>query len=616
VTGAGGSGKTRLALQTAAELAHDFPDGVVWVPLAPLDDAALVTASIAQHAGLREVDDLSGLELLLLLDNLEHLLGAADDVGSLLTAAPGVKVLATSRTRLHISAEHEFELEPFPQDDAVEFFVERASTVKRGVHADGAVAEICRRLDGLPLALELAASRVKLLEPASLLERLDHALPVLTGGARDAPERQQTLAATIEWSYALLDSPSQDVFRSLSVFAGSFTLEDAEAVTPAGLDEIANLVDWSLLKPTGEGRFFMLQTIREYAGGLLQASGEFDAVSSRHLDRFIDLVAEAEPLLTGPDQREWFDRLALEQDNIRAALAYASDAGDGERALTLAGYHWRYWFMRATVDEADRWYSRAFAAGGEVSEPVRARAVFGWAHIPEMRGQVETSRAQFQEAADLFRAQGETRWLILALTHLAGKQHVLGDAAGALRLQEEALALAVESGDRRNAGLVRGNLAWAAFEDGEYDRAHDLAVTALADRRAAGDRAGIASDLSLLAEVAIISGDCRQARTFALEALELYDSLGDLRGIIWVLLIAAGALPAHADRVAALLLASSQEQRRAQGVGISQGDRRIVDELTETLRGRLGGQWDAAWAEGTALDPAVAVALAREALAE
>ncbi len=279
VTGAGGGGKTRLALQAAAELADDFEDGVVFVPLASLDDPALVTASISQHAGLRDVDDLRRLELLLVLDNLEHLLGAADDIGSLLMNAPGVTVLVTSRTRLHVSAEHEFELEPFSREEAVEFFLLRAGTVKRGLQQDDAVTEICRRLDGLPLALELAASRVKLLEPVRLLERLDRSLPVLTGGARDAPERQRTLAATIEWSYALLDGPAQEVFRNLSVFGGSFALDDAESVAQAGLDEVATLVDWSLLKPTGNGRFFMLATIREYAGELLHASGAFDAVS-------------------------------------------------------------------------------------------------------------------------------------------------------------------------------------------------------------------------------------------------------------------------------------------------------------------------------------------------
>jgi predicted ATPase/class 3 adenylate cyclase len=615
LTGAGGSGKTRLALQAAAELAHDFEDGVVFVPLAPLDDAALVTSSIAQHAGLRDLDDLRRLELLLVLDNLEHLLKAVDDIGSLLTTAPGVTLLVTSRTRLHVSAEHEFELEPFPPDEAVDFFLVRAGTVKRGLKPDAAVTEICRRLDGLPLALELAASRVKLLEPARLLERLDRSLPVLTGGARDAPERQQTLAATIEWSYELLNAPSQEVFRDLSVFAGSFALEDAESVAQAGLDELATLVDWSLLKPTGDGRFFMLATIREYAGELLRASGAFEAVSGRHLDRFLDLVAEAEPRLTGPEQREWFDRLALEQENIRAALGYACDAGDGERALALAGNHWRYWYVRATIDEADHWYRRAFAAGGQVSEPIRARAVFGWAHVPEARGEPAQTRAQFQEAADLFRALGETRWLVLALTHLASAEAALGDPAAGRRLNEEALALAEESGDRRNAGLVRGNLAWHAFYEGDYERAYELTVRALEDSRAAGDIVGIASRLDALAELARHSGDLHEARGFASEALELHASVGHVQGIAWTLVLAAAVVPEGGDRTAAVLLACAAELRRTHGFELND-DRPFVDELTESIGRRLGHERDEAWAEGAALEPSAVVALALSALGE
>lgn len=616
VTGAGGGGKTRLALQAAAELADDFEDGVVFVPLASLDDPALVTASISQHAGLRDVDDLRRLELLLVLDNLEHLLGAADDIGSLLMNAPGVTVLVTSRTRLHVSAEHEFALEPFSREEAVEFFLLRAGTVKRGLQQDDAVTEICQRLDGLPLALELAASRVKLLEPVRLLERLDRSLPVLTGGARDAPERQRTLAATIEWSYALLDGPAQEVFRNLSVFGGSFALDDAESVAQAGLDEVATLVDWSLLKPTGDGRFFMLATIREYAGERLHASGAFDAVSGRHLARFLDLVAEAEPLLTGPDQRDWFHRLALEQENIRAALGYACDAGDGERALALAGNHWRYWYLHATIDEADHWYRRAFAARGEVSERVCARAVFGWAHVPEARDETAHARAQFQEAADLFRALGETRWLVLALTHLAMAETALGDPAGGRRLNEEALALAVETGDRRNAGTVRGNLAWYALHDGDEERAYELTMTALEDSRAAGDIVGIASRLDGLAWIARHSGDLPAARRFTSEALELHASVGHVQGLAWTLAVAAALVPEGGDRTAARLLACAEELRRTRGLELTADDRPFVAELTESLGRRLGKERDAARADGASLEPSAAVALALAALAE
>jgi len=376
LTGPGGSGKTRLALQVAAELVDEFQDSVYFVSLAPVQDPALVAPTMAQAAGVRDLEDLRHAEALLLLDNFEHLLPAANEVGELLAGSSKLKLLATSRVRLRLTGEREFALDPLPQAQAVEFFVERAREVKRDVRFDDSVEEICRRLDGLPLALELAASRVKILDPPLLLERLERRLPLLTGGARDAPERQQTLRATIEWSYDLLDPRLQRVFSCLAAFRGTFSLDAAERVATADLDEIAGLVDWNLLKPIGQGRFLMLETIREYGVELLDASGESDEIRDRHLDFFLALVVEAEPNLTGPDQRQWYDRLRLEQDNLREALAYACDSGDGERALMLAGTIWRFWWNRGYTDEAGHWYERAFAVEEGASVEARARAVF------------------------------------------------------------------------------------------------------------------------------------------------------------------------------------------------------------------------------------------------
>jgi len=427
LTGPGGSGKTRLALQVAAELVDEFQDSVYFVSLAPVQDPALVAPTMAQAAGVRDLDDLRHAEALLLLDNFEHLLPAANEVGELLAGSSKLKLLATSRVRLRLTGEREFALDPLPQAQAVEFFVERAREVKRDVRFDDSVEEICRRLDGLPLALELAASRVKILDPPLLLERLERRLPLLTGGARDAPERQQTLRATIEWSYDLLDPRLQRVFLCLAAFRGTFSLDAAERVATADLDEIAGLVDWNLLKPIGQGRFLMLETIREYGVELLDASGESDEIRDRHLDFFLALVVEAEPNLTGPDQRQWYDRLRLEQDNLREALAYACDSGDGERALMLAGTIWRFWWNRGYTDEAGHWYERAFAVEEGASVEARARAFFGFAHVSESRGDSEQTLIRMREAADLFRQIGDTRWLVLALTHLA-QAHSAQDA--------------------------------------------------------------------------------------------------------------------------------------------------------------------------------------------
>ncbi|HYZ89078.1 MAG TPA: adenylate/guanylate cyclase domain-containing protein, partial [Myxococcales bacterium] len=364
VTGAGGSGKTRLALQVAAELVDDFTDGAVFVFLAPVEEPALVATTIAQAAEVRELGELRERDLLLVLDNFEHLLEATGEVSRLLSEAPSVRLLVTSRVRLRISAEREYPLDPLTQEEAVEFFLDRARAVRPELRREPAIADICVRLDGLPLALELSASRVKVLDPPLLLDRLGRTLPLLTEGARDLPKRQQTLRATIAWSYELLEAALQRAFRHLSVLAGSFSLEAAEGVAETGFDQVSALVDWSLLKPIGEGRFLMLETIREYGRELLEQTGELDAVRDRHLDFFLDLVKQAEPELTGPDQRRWYDLLALEQDNIREALAYACENGDGERALMLAGTIWRFWWSHGFIAEAEHWYERAFAIEG------------------------------------------------------------------------------------------------------------------------------------------------------------------------------------------------------------------------------------------------------------
>ncbi len=433
-------------------------------------DAALVGSAIVQAVGVRSVEDLRELDMLLVLDNFEQLLSAATEMSSLLASAPNLKLLVTSRARLNVSAELEYALEPFPDDEAVEFFVDRARAVKRDLRVDGLVQEICGRLDGLPLALELAASRLKVLDPPLLLDRLVQRLPVLTGGGRDAPERQQTLRATIEWSYLLLEERQQEALRRLAVFAGSFSLETAEHVAQLGLEEIAALVDWSLLKAVGDGRFVMLGTIREYARELLEQTDESAEIHRRQVGQVLALVQQAEPELTGPDQRHWYDLLALEQDNVRGALDYACDTGDGERALMLAGTIWRFWWTRAAVEEPAHWYERAFAVGAGASALARARAVFGAAHVAESSGAIELSREQFEEAAELLRALRETRWLVLALVHLAWACRRLGDERRSDRLNREALELALSGDDVRGAALVRSNIGAICSQKAETGR--------------------------------------------------------------------------------------------------------------------------------------------------
>jgi predicted ATPase/class 3 adenylate cyclase len=615
VTGAGGSGKTRLALQVAAELADEFRDGVFFVPLAPIQDAALVAPAIAQATGVRGLDDLRELEVLVVVDNLEHLLPSVSELSSLLAVAANVTLLVTSRVRLRVVAELEYPLEPFAEDEAIEFFIDRARAVKRDVRRDPSVAEICRRLDGLPLALELAASRVKVLDPPLLLERLGRRLPVLTGGARDAPLRQQTLRATIEWSYTLLETRLQAVLRRLAVFAGSFSLDAAEQVAQAELDEISALVDWSLLKPIGEGRFLMLETIREYALEALEESGETEEVRDRHLDYFLALVEEAEPNLTGADQREWYDRLAVEHDNVGEALNFACDSGDGERALMLAGTIWRFWWNRGYTAESAHWYARAFAVGDEASPTARARGTFGAAHIAEARGDAERARIDFEEAARLLGEIGETRWLILALTHLAGAYRTLGDPERADGTHREALALAQQSGDVRGAAVVKSNMAGLLLADGDEDRAAPLFAEALEGHRSVGDVYGMAHGSANLAIVAFRRGDIEHAARNLSEGLRLSSSIGDTHSLVPILAYAVPVILARGDAVrSAQLCAAAGALSSAYGFELDQDDRRLLDDTAVAAREALGERFEDAWAVGEELELPAAVELALQAL--
>jgi tetratricopeptide (TPR) repeat protein len=488
--------------------------------------------------------------------------------------------------------------------------------VRREVRLEPAVGDICRRLDGLPLALELAASRVKVLDPVLLLERLGRRLPVLTGGARDAPERHQTLRATIEWSYGLLEAPSQELFRRLPVLAGSFSLEAAESVAGADLDEIAALVDWNLLKPIGDGRFLMLETIREFARDLLEASEEFDNLRDRHLDFFLALVLEAEPNLTKPDQQQWYDRLALEHDNVREALAYACDRGDGERALMLSGTIWRFWWNRGYTGEAAHWYERALALDGGTTTRARARGEFGAAHVAESLGNTKEARDRFERAAEFLREAGEIRWLILALTHLAGAYRDLGDSARGRSLNAEALTLARESGDVRAAAIVKSNMAIDLLEASEDEPAAVLLSEALEGLRAVGDTYGIGRILLDRAMIALRRRDPESAAADLREALHMSTSIGDTQTVAHTLPVVAAAVCALGDPQAAVMLAAADDVLcTAHRFELGSLEQEMLDDSKQAARRALGDKFEQVWQAGTELDVGAAVELALTTLA-
>src|SRR5581483_11808583 len=442
LTGAGGTGKTRLALQVAAELAGEYADGVWWVPLGSVSDPLLVEPTIAQVLGAGDTlaEHLAGKRLLIVLDNLEQLLEAAPVLARLLAGAPGLSLITTSRERLAISGEQEYAVLPLGDSAAISLFVSRARQRKPYFAPDDAVAELCRRLDGLPLALELAAARVKVMTPGQILARLERRLELLTGGPRDAPERHKTMEAAIEWSYGLLSEEERRVFRALAVFVGDFELEAAEAVCDSDLDMLQALVDKSLLRPTAEGRVSLLETVREFALTRLEDVGETAELRRRHAAWFLKLGKSALPGVRSAEQGAWFARLRADTDNLRAVLAWALEE-DVSQGVELASALLVPWRMRGQETELVRWYEEAL--GDPETVPVETRAIglgsFGTALF--FHGEYERAREKLNASLALFRTLGDESEMARVLNRLGGVSWATGANDEAIRLREEALAI-------------------------------------------------------------------------------------------------------------------------------------------------------------------------------
>jgi predicted ATPase/class 3 adenylate cyclase len=611
VTGPGGTGKTRLALQIAAELVGTLRDGVFWVPLAGLADPDLLPSEVAQTIGAR--DDLAGFlrgkELLILLDNFEHLLDAAPEVSSVLSAAGGLRVLVTSRAPLRVSGEEEYRLEPLAEKDAAALFAERARAVGREVVPDSTVEAICRRLDGLPLAVELAAARTKLLAPERLLERLDSVLPMLTGGARDAPERQRTLRATIEWSYDLLDEAGKELFAGLSVFAGSFPLEAAEEVCDADLDNLAALVDSSLLKPVGDDRFVMLETMREYALELLEASEEAEELRHRHADHFAAL-AESAYEHRFDEEAEWSARLDQDQDDLRAALDWLERRWP-DRALELAGALGWYWLSRGLLAEGFGRLSTALAAS-DVTGRLRARALGASGALAARRGDVERGIAQLDDAVALWRELGDLDELASTLDGLGWiLMYDAGVAPHALASFEQSLALRRELGDTGGETRALVGVAQVLVALGETERAEvisrDLLETVDDDPRTEHFA------YHFLADCALVRGEAAEAERRYRESLRAALPLGDVIETSFEVEGVAMAAAGVGDAERALRLAGSVEalwESLGMSIRIAFWDA-LRERYLGPAREQLGEDADAVWAEGRAMtfDDAVKLAL-------
>jgi predicted ATPase/class 3 adenylate cyclase len=536
LTGPGGTGKTRLAAQAAAESAEDFPGGVWWVSLAAVPDPELVLDSIAQVLGAKGelAEHIADKELLLLLDNLEQLLSAAPKLAELLARCGGLRLLVTSREPLRVAAEQEYPVPPLVSEEAVGFFCARARVVRPDFEPSADVAAICRRLDNLPLALELAAARVKVLSLEQILARLEHALPLLTGGRRDAPERQHTLAATIAWSYDLLNEDERILFSRVSVFAGGCTLEAAEQVCKADVERIASLVDKSLLRHTQE-RFWMLATIREYALERLDERGETPDLRRRHADHLAALARRAGEELRGPDAARCLTVLEQELDNVRTAIAFALETGDIELGLALTTDLYRFWLAHGRASEGRRWLDELLARADTAEPGVVGAALHRAGDMALWQGDHERAAELSRRAVPLLREAGLTEKLCYTLTTHGWAVGALGDQEQAVAVLEDALALARAEGFEMPAASALNNLAAVHKLRSDYVRALELNEECLEIIQRAGDPLNVAVVLGNVGETALGVGDHRRASEVLERSLALARELGDSRQAEWSL---------------------------------------------------------------------------------
>jgi non-specific serine/threonine protein kinase len=675
LTGAGGCGKTRLALQVSADLTDQFGDGVWLIELASLTDPALLPQTVADVLQVREaprrpvieslIASLRTSEMMLVLDNCEHLRAAvASLVDSLLKACPGLSILATSREKLGITGEQVYPVPPLSVPDpdhlppldqlrefeAVQLFADRAALSRPDFLVTqvnvATVARVCRRLDGIPLAIELAAARVKALSVEQIAAGLDDGLRLLTGGSRTALPRQQTVRASIDWSYALLTGAEQALLRRLSVFAGGWTLEGAEAVgsdgkglsphlfagTPPGLpvdyspprtdlmDLLTQLVEKSLVlfeQPESEARYQLLETVRQYARDRLLESGEQEPVRRRHLEFVADLAEQGEAGLKGPEQSEWVGRLDAEHDNLRAGLDWAVESCEATLGLRLAGALTRFWEIRGHLKEGrERLCGMLALTSPAAATGLRAKALNAAARLADGQGDYTAMRLLVEESLELWRELGDQRGIGVSLRQLGDADDAARDYESARRYREESLAIFRALGDEREVMASLGNLGLTLAIQGNHLAARPFLEEGLEGQRKLGDQLGESYALNNLGIVALGLRDYSTAHALFTESLRLKKQLGNRGGVCWTLsgLAQVAAAQGEAQR-AARLFAAADTERRVIGMDFPPD----FQEGVAAVRAALGdARFAAAWAEGSemSLEQAIADALREDSQTE
>jgi predicted ATPase len=606
LTGPGGSGKTRLAIEAAAELVGEYRSGVFWVPLAPLREPSLVTATIAQTLGAKDgvAEHIGERELLLLLDNLEQVVEAAPELSALLEACPNLTLLTTSRELLRVRGELEYEVPPLAQPEAVALFCERAR-----VDPSAEIDELCARLDNLPLAVELAAARAKALSPAQILERLSQRLDLLKGG-RDADPRQQTLRSTIEWSHDLLTPEEQRLFRRLCVFVGGCTLEAAEEVAGADVDTLQSLVEKSMLRFT-HGRYWMLETIREYAAERLEDSSEAEQLRRRHAHHYVDLAVQARRELRGTQARQWLDRVHLENANVREALLWAIDRSESELASSIIGGVWFFWLQRGHATEGRALAEEALARDAGSPPFARAGTAFAASELARAQGDLVRGRELKEQALTLFRQADHKPGEAATLYDLAGYALAEGRYDDAGRLLEQSLAVRRDVGDPWGIGQALHGLGNLARLNGAYGEAISLYQESLSYAREAGTDEGVSASLAALAKAYANLGDRRRAKRALAESLRLVLQLRAMTAAADCLEAAAGMRLGDQDADgAARLLGAADRLRKDSATAVEdpQAHAELVASASAELDSRVFG---VAWDDGRAMsfDDAVNYAL-------